>query len=141
MPCDTQSPSPVPFPRFVEKNGSKIRAMSSSGIPSPVSRTWIWTASRPKTSVSVPAPACVATVIVPPFGIESAALSRRLRRTCFSWSADAREPRIELGRDLNPALAKPFRHKPGGLLSQRVEIGLAHSLLLAVEAQHLPQDP
>src|SRR5437773_8199543 len=56
MPCDTQSPSPVPLPDFVEKNGSKICAMSSSGIPSPVSRTWIWTASRPKTSVSVPAP-------------------------------------------------------------------------------------
>jgi len=34
MPCDTQRPSPVPFPGFVEKNGSKICAMSSSGIPS-----------------------------------------------------------------------------------------------------------
>ena len=31
---------PVPFPGFVEKNGWKICAMRSSGIPSPVSRTW-----------------------------------------------------------------------------------------------------
>ena len=32
----------------------------------------------------------VATVIVPPLGIESAAFSSRLRSTCFSWSAAAR---------------------------------------------------
>src|SRR2546428_998572 len=55
--------------------------------------------------------------------------------------ANAREPRIELGRDLNPALAEPFQHKTGGLLCQRVEIGLAHRLLLAVKTQHLPEDP
>src|SRR5438094_2446304 len=55
--------------------------------------------------------------------------------------ANAREPRIELGRDLNPALAEPLKHKTGGLFRQRVEIGLAHRLLLAVEPQHLPEDP
>src|SRR3989442_728882 len=46
MPCDTHSPRPVPLPGFVEKNGSEICAMTSSGMPLPVSRTWVLATPR-----------------------------------------------------------------------------------------------
>src|SRR5439155_820328 len=40
MPQETERPSPLPSPgALVVKNGSKIRGISSAGIPGPVSRT------------------------------------------------------------------------------------------------------
>src|SRR5438132_702695 len=51
-----------------------------------------------------------------------------------------RQRRIELSRDLDPALAEPLRDESTGLLDERVEVDLAHHLLLAVEAEHLPED-
>src|SRR5437899_12878120 len=83
MPCDTHSPRPVPLPGFVEKNGSKNCAMTSSGMPSPVSRTWIVTTPLPTSSASAPYPPCVETVIVPPLFIESPAVRGRVRITCL----------------------------------------------------------
>src|SRR5213594_2606014 len=110
IPCETQSPRPVPFPGFVEKNGSKICARTSSAMPWPVSRTWICTASRPKSSVSAPAPLCVATVMAPPFGIESA------------------------------AFAQPLDDQAFRLLDERVHVYGGHGLGLAVETKHLTED-
>src|SRR6185503_1307075 len=54
--------------------------------------------------------------------------------------ADARQPRIELVRYLNPALAEPFRDETASLLDERIQIGLSHRLLLTVEAEHLAKD-
>src|SRR6266513_1437643 len=54
----------------------------------------------------------------------------------YAW-----EPGIELVRDLYPALAESLHDETAGLFHKSVEIGLGHSLLLAVEAQHLAKDP
>ena len=88
MPCETQSPSPVPRSVFVEKNGSKMRACVSRSMPTPVSRTSIRTNSKGMERSFSP-PDRVATVSVPPPGMASIALRNRLRRTCLSWSGEA----------------------------------------------------
>ncbi len=65
---DMDSPRPEPASPLVEKNGSKMRRRTASGMPMPVSRTMM------ATSVSR---VSVAMVRVPPSGIASIALRMR----------------------------------------------------------------
>ena len=98
----TASPRPRPLwprPERVEKNGSKIRASVVSSIPCPVSRTSSITvlpgssdSLSSSSAVVRPTPARVRSRSSPPPGIESRALSARLRITCSSCPLSARIP-------------------------------------------------
>src|SRR3954447_9254211 len=83
-------PRPVPLPAsLVVKNGSKTRAATSGGMPLPSSVTAIdtyWPAVMPcgRASSGVRSTADVSTIMRPPAGIASRALTARLSRTCSS---------------------------------------------------------
>jgi hypothetical protein len=101
-PYTIASPSPVPEPAgFVVKNGSKIRAWTSSLIPSPVSVTVITTEgprlARPA-SADAPFERLTSIASVPPSGIASRALAARFSSTCSScpWSTSTRHGSSQL---------------------------------------------
>ena len=71
-----ERPSPEPLSPFVEKNGSKIRRWTASGMPMPVS--WTVTTAVP------PSPGRVVIVSVPPSTIASIALRMRFVMTSVS---------------------------------------------------------
>ena len=82
MPKTVASPSPVPLPTsLVVKNGSKTRAITSGGMPVPVSLTRRRTQRATPCSSSL-STASVATINCPPCGMASRALTARFNITC-----------------------------------------------------------
>ncbi len=81
-PATIDNPSPVPLPAaLVVKNGSVTRSMSSGGMPEPSSLTRMRRYSRERSAEegrSPPSARSIATRTVPPSGIASRALIRRL---------------------------------------------------------------
>src|SRR4030067_131326 len=84
------SPSPVPLPTgFVVKNGLNILLIISSGIPFPVSETFIIM------FLSLPSVLIVIFPFTPFSAMECSALFIRFNNTCWSWCSSARV----LGKD------------------------------------------
>ncbi len=95
-PYTIDSPSPVPLPcSLVVKNGSKMRAFTSSVMPEPVSETASWTYA-PGVRSGYAAVSCsrsrtlrVSMVRRPPVGMASRAFTARFRTICSSCVGSA----------------------------------------------------
>jgi hypothetical protein len=94
---DSPSPTP-PSVRFVVKKGSKTFFLTSSGIPTPVSATWMQT---------FPFLQYVRISILPPLGIAWQALVRMFKNTCCRRSGFA----LTSGRCLEGLKSKFLKDK------------------------------